>query len=430
MKNIHVLPTDKPSRLIIYSTLLNEFRLLDKPIDDWKHKRNIYITDDSEIKVGDWYYLPRTNSVHKCIEATELNLERRLGVAKIILTTDPDLIADGVQSIDDEFLQWFVKNPSCKSVEIKDISIEDIIEEWWEDLTNTELIEVYKKTGNFRLGGWSHDIGPTEEDVKDMYLEIHNLNSKQLKANYYRIIIPQEPKPHSFCKTPEEKCTMNYCDENGCLNRKKELEEPKQEIQSYICPQTKIQCDDECCASVEDCHIESSIGILSEPKQENCCTPVGEIKRYVGCVGCDRKPEQTTEKYEQQVLEKYYSELKESNYNGKDEIFWISNNPQCKQIESCYGSLSKKCICVNEELIEETIEKVAKKRWGNVHRTGVLGFIEGANFQAERMYSEEDLKLAWEDGRNGTSVVGSFPFTNTRFTHHSFTKWFNQFKKK
>lgn len=32
-------------------------------------------------------------------------------------------------------------------------------------------------------------------------------------------------KPNSFCETPEEKCTMNYCDDNGCLNRKRELVE-------------------------------------------------------------------------------------------------------------------------------------------------------------------------------------------------------------
>lgn len=30
-------------------------------------------------------------------------------------------------------------------------------------------------------------------------------------------------KPHSFCETPEEKCTMNYCDDNGCQNRKRNL---------------------------------------------------------------------------------------------------------------------------------------------------------------------------------------------------------------
>jgi hypothetical protein len=38
---------------------------------------------------------------------------------KIILTTDPTLIADGVQAIDDEFLEWFVKNPSYESVEVE-----------------------------------------------------------------------------------------------------------------------------------------------------------------------------------------------------------------------------------------------------------------------------------------------------------------------
>jgi len=33
-------------------------------------------------------------------------------------------------------------------------------------------------------------------------------------------------EPHKFCETPEEKCTMNYCDDNGCQNRKRELVNP------------------------------------------------------------------------------------------------------------------------------------------------------------------------------------------------------------
>jgi len=32
-----------------------------------------------------------------------------------------------------------------------------------------------------------------------------------------------------FCETPDEKCTMNYCDENGCQNRKRFLIDPKQD---------------------------------------------------------------------------------------------------------------------------------------------------------------------------------------------------------
>ena len=39
-----------------------------------------------------------------------------------------------------------------------------------------------------------------------------------------------EPKPHLFCETPEEKCTMNYCDTNGCQNRKRELVELKEQF--------------------------------------------------------------------------------------------------------------------------------------------------------------------------------------------------------
>lgn len=35
----------------------------------------------------------------------------------------------------------------------------------------------------------------------------------------------EELKPHSFCETPEEKCTLSYCDENGCMNRKRFLVE-------------------------------------------------------------------------------------------------------------------------------------------------------------------------------------------------------------
>lgn len=32
-----------------------------------------------------------------------------------------------------------------------------------------------------------------------------------------------EQKPHGFCVTPDSKCTMNYCDDNGCNDRKRDL---------------------------------------------------------------------------------------------------------------------------------------------------------------------------------------------------------------
>jgi len=45
----------------------------------------VLAVSDEEIKINDLYYLPRTNNVCKCVnDPTELNLERHLGLLKII----------------------------------------------------------------------------------------------------------------------------------------------------------------------------------------------------------------------------------------------------------------------------------------------------------------------------------------------------------
>ena len=113
MKNIHVLPTENESRLR-YNSFNKVYELCEFPKyhTDIKSTHNIYITSDEEIKEGDWYL----NNGHllKCTES-----KIRSNCKKIILTTDQDLIKYGVQAIDDEFLEWFVKNPSCESVEVE-----------------------------------------------------------------------------------------------------------------------------------------------------------------------------------------------------------------------------------------------------------------------------------------------------------------------
>jgi len=52
MKNIFLLPTDKPSRLFKFANQLH----LDNIPKDYYKKYNIYITSDEEIKEGDWFY--------------------------------------------------------------------------------------------------------------------------------------------------------------------------------------------------------------------------------------------------------------------------------------------------------------------------------------------------------------------------------------
>lgn len=112
MKNIFLLPTDKPSRL--YFDSKNKVCITDIEMKSGD-TQNIYITDNSEIKEGDWVI---TNNGLLAKVITELAWHF-INSKKIILTNDLDLIKDGVQPIDDEFLEWFVKNPSCQEVEVE-----------------------------------------------------------------------------------------------------------------------------------------------------------------------------------------------------------------------------------------------------------------------------------------------------------------------
>jgi hypothetical protein len=82
---------------------------------------------------------------------------------------------------------------------------------------------------------------------------------------------------------------------------------------------------------------DEELGLYGESKQENCCTPEGQIKRYKDCKGCDKKPKQET--------------LEEA----AERLYPISSIPR----------------------------KL---------------FIRGAKWQQERSYSEEDMREAFEWG--------------------------------
>ena len=130
MKNIHIIPTDKPSRIylvkannLLWLTSNDPFYM--ESFGSGTQNQHIYITSDEEIKEGDWF-MSDYNSfpMHNIKELSERegilgwkqeDLKNNL---KIILTTDQDLIKDGVQAIDNNFLEWFVKNPSCEEIEI------------------------------------------------------------------------------------------------------------------------------------------------------------------------------------------------------------------------------------------------------------------------------------------------------------------------
>ena len=151
MKNIHILPTDKPSRLHIWVNNKGlRATLYEKPQLEVPNTvpKNIYIISDEEIKDGDVVKIPcGVGKVKKLnwkfgndnpsyiVEdifiyklrygqkegELQINSFRYEDVKKIILTTDSKLIKDGVQEINDEFLEWFVKNSSCEQISVEEV---------------------------------------------------------------------------------------------------------------------------------------------------------------------------------------------------------------------------------------------------------------------------------------------------------------------
>jgi len=111
MKNLYLLPTYQQSRLV---KIKDTFFLTTTDDIPGGTFYNIYITSNEEIGEGDWYLDTTVNVIFK----NDKLFLNGTGYKKIILTTDPTLISDRVQAIDDEFLLWFVKMSYCEFVVI------------------------------------------------------------------------------------------------------------------------------------------------------------------------------------------------------------------------------------------------------------------------------------------------------------------------
>ena len=105
MKNIHILATNQPSRLF-----LNRKGVLDlyQILSNLQEAQHIYITSDEEIKKDDNFLDLTDNTLWVNKGPSSMSKTLFPECKKIILTTDPKLIVDGVQKIDDEFLEWFI----------------------------------------------------------------------------------------------------------------------------------------------------------------------------------------------------------------------------------------------------------------------------------------------------------------------------------
>ena len=157
MKNIHVLKTDKPSRLY-YNSNQKHYRFNFNVIRSSSciENQNIYITSDEEIKEGvNQWYLDKVLNKPRNSSGSQYGENQNV----IILTTDQDLIKDGVQAIDDEFLEWFVKNPSCERVEV-------------------EIDYFMWREGTTKLDDFFKIIIPKEEPKQDLEKEMFELEQE------------------------------------------------------------------------------------------------------------------------------------------------------------------------------------------------------------------------------------------------------------
>ena len=108
MKNIYIIPTDKASKLF-FNKIENKF-IIDNHFEDtikesWFQDYNIYITSDEEIKEGDGF-LDDNNSIGQSYKLSHVQFANP---KKIILTTDQDLISDGIEQISENALLKIVE---------------------------------------------------------------------------------------------------------------------------------------------------------------------------------------------------------------------------------------------------------------------------------------------------------------------------------
>ena len=181
MKNIHILPTDK-ARLYIHQGKLYDHKKTMHITNGTQIPQNICITSNEKPKAGDWSIYQ--NKIHKCIEDI-IGDEFK----KIILTTDQELIKNGVQAISDEFLEWFVNNPSCEEVEVDRIELNtDYRSDWKQKFRHKIIIPKEKqKQQLIDMMRYDEELGLYDDSTRYAHnnFNMHETNNYQaLKQGY------------------------------------------------------------------------------------------------------------------------------------------------------------------------------------------------------------------------------------------------------
>jgi hypothetical protein len=220
MKNIHILSTENSSRLSINDGILILHRL------QWrKGTQHIYITNDeivTEYLTG-LYFIDIDTGKNNIFSPIYINKETIAAgkfhtymnngnmCKKIIMTTDPQLIANGVQAIDDEFLEWFVKNPSC------------------------EFVKTYYVPKNIfkDKDGWEYEIIIPKEEPKQVCVQCDGNRETVFSGTY------SSQKKCDVCNGRGYVSSETIKQAEEDLNLIKSLQEPKQETLEELAERLK-----------------------------------------------------------------------------------------------------------------------------------------------------------------------------------------------
>ena len=419
MKNIHLISTDKPSRLWT-NNLKRRLELDEFPSQHPTNiAKNIYITSDVEIKEGDYIIELDGNEVFR----SKGVMGKNDWCKKIILTDNQDLIKDGVQSIDDEFLEWFVKNVSCEEVEVG---------YGWIRLAETD-----------NEGYWV--------SIPDKQFEMQQEEPKEVlcgEANkFYRCITCDAP-----CGSEGHYIEVTEEQSNNDMNKILWISNNPQ------------------CKLIESCYNSLSKKCIcpkEEPKQYPIggyapgyysCTCVTCKKEFTGdkrAVQCEPCAIKMTKEEPKQDLEKEMFEL-EQELDIPSSMRWHNSKPKQEiKLEDIFNDEKKQGVkdLIDAHKQETTLEEVAKwslekakefalerfksdrkkaiVTWDSILEVLKVGVKTGHKFgtkhQAERMYSEEDMRGMYDKscGLIGLSLLNDQTENDSRFK-----KLLEQFKKK
>ncbi len=372
MKNIHTISTDEPSRLYKINNT-GEFDLSKSRIPNVEGSINhyMYITVEGEIKEGDWFInKSRFSFVDKCIckgkgSRVEWNTEiTQESLQKIILTTDPKLIDAGVQYINDEFLNWFLLNSRCEYVDIN-----------------------------------------VEKEVKGNYLDCFHTQGKcncGLKPcrqiNYtYKIIIPQKDICPICEGTGKEVTSTTISRFKTC------------ECMSLPQEESKL-CDGQL----------RSLSMIDEKTEEYECIKCCQKYRYSG-THINRNAFSLTKcnNVKETIMDKFSKLVSDEKSTWVEDLEYYNENK-----EELDAKFEAELNDLNTE--QESLEEAAKNYTeifslnGGHRGYAGQGFIDGAKWQAERMYSEEEVLSILNKHRTHLYTIKS----------QSDNEWFEQFKRK